>query len=108
MFKVKDDMAKIFGKNDEIYGMQDNKEAAKMEQHVKMRFKTAALRDAFDKENYDKALKIAGYGNDYSKLEEVVDLACNMGRQLNDEIVSSNNKAKNTFEDFEYDMSNEL
>ena len=108
MFKLKDDMAKIFGKNDEIYGMQDNLEAAKMEQHVKMKFKTAALRDAFEKENYDKALKIAGYGNDYSKLEEVTDLAVNMGTQLHNEFMSSINKAENTIEDIEYDMGNEL
>ena len=108
MFKVKDDMSKIFGKDDEIYGMQNDKEVAKMEQHVKMRFKTAALRDAFKKENYDKALKIAGYGNDYSKLEEVADLAGKMGGQLHNELMHSKNKAENTFEDIEYDMGNEL
>lgn len=108
MFKVKDDMVKIFGKDDEIYGMKNDPEAAKMEQHVKMRFKTVALRDAFEKENYDKALKIAGYGNDYSKLEEVTDLAVNMGLQVHNEKMSVKYKEENTFEDIEYDMGNEL
>ncbi|MBR4982541.1 MAG: hypothetical protein IKY94_08280 [Lachnospiraceae bacterium] len=108
MFKVKDDMVKIFGKDDEIYGMKNDKESAKMEQHVKMRFKTAALRDAFEKENYDKALKIAGYGNDYSKLEEVADLTTKMGQQISNEHMSVKFKEENTFEDIEYDMGNEL
>ncbi len=108
MFKVKDDMVKIFGKDDEIYGMKNDKESAKMEQHVKMRFKTAALRDAFEKENYDKALKIAGYGNDYSKLEEVADLTVNMGIQVHNEKMSVKYKEENTIGDIEYDMSNEL
>lgn len=108
MFKVKDDMVKIFGKDDEIYGMKNDPEAAKMEQHVKMRFKTAALRDAFEKEDYDKVLKIAGYGNDYSKLYEVADLAVNMGIQVYNEKMSVKYKEENTFEDIEYDMSNEL
>ena len=113
MVKVKGDMAKIFGKDDEIYGMKNDKQVAKLEQYMKLKFKTNALYMAFEKENYDDVLKIAGYGGDYSKLKEVADRTIEMGNQLQNEFSSSKNlventKVENTIEEVEYDLANEF
>ena len=83
MFKAKDDMLKIFGEDDTTFNMKDedgnpkNKAAADMENHMKNTFKAVRLSDALNKNDYDTVLKIAGFGDDYSKLNEALDYAKN-------------------------------
>ena len=81
MFMAKEDMLKVFGKNDPLYskknenGTLKNPAAAEMEVHLKATMKAAALTEAIDQGDYDKILAAAGFGNDYSKIDEAFEVA---------------------------------
>ena len=79
MFKTKDDMQMLFGKNDPTYNMKNaeggrlNVAADKMEQHVKKVYKALNLKEELRKgDNYEAVLKAAGFGDDYNKLDEAI------------------------------------
>lgn len=74
--KVMDDMAKIFGKDDMVYGNKNAIDKNVEEQIKKLLIKTNStvnLYEALAKENYDTALKLSPEGkNDYTNLEAVI------------------------------------
>lgn len=78
LFKTKDDMQKLFGKNDPTYNMKNddgsrlNEAADKMEQQVRKVYKTIALKDELKIENYEAVLNAAGLGDDFNKLGEAI------------------------------------
>lgn len=85
IFVMKEDMLKVFDdKKDPIFSMKDengnakNPAATEMEHHVKATVKAAVLTEAIYQENYDKLLKEAGFGDDYTKLDEAFKIAENV------------------------------
>lgn len=89
MFKTKDDMQKLFGKNDPTYNMINDKtgkrlnEAAdKMEQYVRKVFKAIRLTDEVMKDNYEAVLNEAGFGDDYNKLKEATEYVADSLRKI--------------------------
>ena len=92
MFKTKDDLLKLYGENDSVFGMKDangqptNKAAADLENNVKNTFKSVKLANALQRKDYDTVLKLAGFGDDYSKLNEALDYADKTFRQLGSEM----------------------
>lgn len=78
LFKTKDDMQKLFGKNDPTYNMKNddgsrlNEAADKMEQQVRKVYKTIALKDELKIDNYEAVLNAAGLGDDFNKLGEAI------------------------------------
>lgn len=95
MFKAKNDMLKLFGKDDQIFSMKGedgkplDKAAADLENHIKTQIKSVNVYKAIENKDYDQLLKITGV-NDYAKLDEAFDLAegmmsqANMNKQMED------------------------
>ena len=70
--KIMDDMAKIFGKEDNIYCYKNAIDQA-VEKQIKDTLTTMQVYDAIVKEDYDTALKQSPIGkNDYENLEDVM------------------------------------
>lgn len=71
-FKMMDDMAKIFGKKDEVYGYKNAIDENVREQ-VKKTIEAVNLYDALAESNYDKAMELSPAGkNDFVNLEAVI------------------------------------
>lgn len=78
LLNTKDDMQKLFGKNDPIYNMKNadggrlNEAADKMEQQIRKVYKTMSLNNEIKKDNYDAILAAAGI-DDFNKLREAIE-----------------------------------
>lgn len=112
MFSMKEDMLKVFDdKNDPIYSMKDdqgnpkNPAAAEVEHHAKASLKAAVLYEAIQKENYDMLLKAAGFGDDYSKIDDAFQLAEDMINEASKGVVVKSKEEinENKIEEIDFD-----
>ena len=72
MIKAMDDMAKIFGKKDEVYCSKNEMDKT-VEKHIKDTFAAVQIYDAIEKEDYDTALKASTAGkNDFNNFDKVL------------------------------------